>query len=161
MWEEKLLHNGVRKEKTEATRNTCLVANRSSFLWSGGKREATKSEATRWKHSSGSCYLSSYTATFVSPFLFLFFFLIQKPDAHPRRRYETLSAGKFRSDKRGTGHSHLILKEALVERSTSPVVGFSATHTKFPASSCRSTAVNLRLLPSWKRRSLFSSRWPL
>lgn len=73
------------------------MANRSSFLWSRGKREATKSEATRWKHSSGSCYLSSYTA-----FSFFFFLLIQKPDAHPRRHYETLSAGKFRSDKHGT-----------------------------------------------------------
>lgn len=30
-----------------------------------GRGEATKNKATRWKHSFGSYYLSSYTVTFV------------------------------------------------------------------------------------------------
>lgn len=50
------------KKKIQATRNTCLVAHISSFLW---REEATKTKATRWKHSFSSYYLSPYTVTFV------------------------------------------------------------------------------------------------
>lgn len=94
-------------------------------------------------------------------------FLMQKLDAHPRCHCETLSSGQMRGFPNDGGsdpaykHSHLMLKEAFVEWSASPVTLFSATHSKLPASSSRSTAVNLRLLPSWKRLSLSSMGWPL
>lgn len=51
-------------------------------------------------------------------------------------------------------HSHLMLKEALAVRASSPVSAFLARHWKAPASRCRSTAVNCRLLPSLKRCSV-------
>lgn len=51
-------------------------------------------------------------------------------------------------------HSHLILKDALAVRASSPVCTFLATHWKLPASRCRSTAANWRLLPSLKRCSV-------
>lgn len=73
MWEEKLLQNGVKKKREDRGNKKHMLGGKEiQFPLVEGKREATKSEATRWKHSSGSCYLSSYTATFVSPFLFFF-----------------------------------------------------------------------------------------
>lgn len=52
-----------RERRYRATRNTCLVANVSSFLRGGVG--GTENKATRWQHSWGSYYLSSYTVTFV------------------------------------------------------------------------------------------------
>lgn len=51
-------------------------------------------------------------------------------------------------------HSHLMLKEALAVRASSPVSTFLARHWNTPASRCRSTAANCRLLPSLKRCSV-------
>lgn len=56
--------------------------------------------------------------------------------------------------------SHLMLKEALAEVNISPVALLDATHWKLPVSACRSTAMNFRLLPSWKRRSESCTRRP-
>lgn len=57
-------------------------------------------------------------------------------------------------------NAHLILKEALEEVTISPETLFRATHWKVPVSKWRSTAVNFRLLPSWKRRSLSRTARP-
>lgn len=59
--------------------------------------------------------------------------------------------------RRGAGtprFSHLMLKEALALRASSPVASSRATHWKAPASCSRSTAAKLRLLPWAKRRSV-------
>lgn len=136
------------------------------FPWERRRGEATKNKATRWKHSFSSYYLSSYTVTFV-----LLFWsrnrthtlvAIMKPcqlAIFTREGFHFSYNGGWEQPE--MKHSHLILKEAFVEWSTSPVNVFRASHSKFPASSRRSTAVNLRLLPSWKRLSPFSMRWPL
>lgn len=154
IWEERVLPHGEER----GNKKHMLGGVRIPFPFGEGER---KPQRTRWKHSFSSDYLSSYTGTFV------WLFLMQKLDARPCCHYETWSAGKFHSrspfppPQSSKNHSHLILKEALVDSRDSPVMEFSAMHTKLPASCWRSTAVNLRLLPSRKRRGLSSRGWPL
>lgn len=56
-----------KKEKKETSNKKHMLGGVSSFLRREGE-EATKNKAIRWKHSSSSYYLSSYTLTFVSLF---------------------------------------------------------------------------------------------
>lgn len=113
-------------------------------------------EKRRHKEQGGNIPLPQTTRHLIRWLLFGF------PDPETKRCcYETLSAGYILPPKAAVWHSHLMLKEALLDWTNSPVAAFSATHTKFPASSRRSTAVNFRLLPSWKRRSSCCRRSPL
>lgn len=157
MWEEKLFHNRVffflkryRQPETHAWWQSYLVP------FGGGE----KGKPQRVRQQGGNIPWAHSTCHLTPPPLFRHpppFLRFQKPDAQPRRHGETLSPGRFRQT---GGDSHLMLKEALVERSSSPVAPLLATQTKLPASSCRSTAMNLRLPPSWKRRSLLSRLRP-
>lgn len=72
----------------------------------------------------------------------------------PFPRAQWAAPGRGASLAAFTPHSHLMLKEALAVRASSPVSTFLAKHWNTPASRCRSTAANWRLLPSLKRCSV-------
>lgn len=144
------------KENVTQQRKKKETSNKKHML--GGTHIQFPTERGRWSHKEQGNKVETFLQLILPVILysdFCFAFLIQKLDAQALAAImKPCQLVIFTQEIKGrewreTKHSHLILKEALVEWRSSPVTRFCATHSKFPASTRRSTALNLRLLPSW------------